>query len=507
LKVRLRFNILEPVRLKFIYDLSKTRTARQSNSMNSFLLYFSFSCPFLSLLLSFSSLFPLFSSPSLSTRSLSPWIPLYHVPSSLQIPSPEGLSSSLLASNTTVTRIKNSSQPGIQVSPNSSRILRKLGVDKYILPYCVEPVDLRMMRWRDGQILVECPLKEPAQKEYGSPYWHIHRADLHRGLLQAAEELGCVVYLDSRVVSIDPLKPSLVTKDGKTYEGDLIVASDGLHSMARSVVLGKPGPPIPTGQMVYRVTLPVQTLQGIPELEEIITVPRNNHWLGPNGTVLSYLLKGVNDTLINFVFTCDVEGWMPAGVMQRPGDLATVRKRFREWDPRLVKMLEYIGDVLEWRLFTHEEMPSWVHPSGKMCLIGDSAHAMTPYLAQGAAMGIEDAAILGGLLQKYPSTETLHETLHTYEKLRLKRTAKVAHASVDSRWFTQMADGPKQQDRDEYLLAHPGIQSGHRNIRSQQEFLDWLFGYDAYRELDEYFRNEQNGVNGLNGHNGHNGVA
>lgn len=368
---------------------------------------------------------------------------------------------------------------GIQISPNSSRVLRKLGVDKYIEKYCVEPVDLRMMRWRNGQILVECPLKDPANNEYGSPYWHIHRADFQRGLVEAATELGCTVHLDNRVVSIDPYKPSLTTAGGNTFEGDLIVASDGLHSMAREIVMGKPGPPVPTGQMVYRVTLPVQILQGIPELEEIITVPRNNHWLGPNGTVLSYLLEGVNDTLINFVFTCDVEGWMPNGVNQRPGNLEAVRKRFSDWDPRISKMLEYVGSVLEWRLFTHEELPSWIHESGKVCLIGDAAHAMTPYLAQGAAMGIEDSAILGGLLEKYPSPETLHKTLLLYEKIRLKRAAVVANASINSRYFTQMPDGPKQQDRDDYLLAHPGIQSGHMNIRSQQEFLDWLFGYDA----------------------------
>jgi len=104
--------------------------------------------------------------------------------------------------------------------------------------------------------------------------------------------------------------------------------------MAREVVLGKPGPPIPTGQMAYRVTLPTKVLEGIPELEELITVPRNNHWLGPNGTVLSYLLEGVNDTLINFVFTCDAEGWLPKGVNQRPGRLDIVRQRFGDWDPR-----------------------------------------------------------------------------------------------------------------------------------------------------------------------------
>lgn len=374
---------------------------------------------------------------------------------------------------------------GIQVTPNSSRVLRKLGIDKYIEKYCTEPIDLRMMKWRTGQILVEAPLKEPAEKEYGSPYWHIHRADLHRGLMEAATQAGCKIHLDSRVIKLDPSKPSLITKNGETFAGDLIVASDGLHSMAREIVMGKPGPPVPTGQMVYRVTLPAQTLQGIPELEEIITVPRNNHWLGPNATILSYLLEGVNDKLINFVFTCDVAGFMPDGVNQRPGNMPDVRKRFREWDPRIVTMLEHVGEVIEWRLFTHEKMSSWVHPDGKLCLIGDAAHAMTPYLAQGAAMGIEDSAILAGLLEKHPSPDTLHETLLLYEKIRLERTAKVASASIDSRYFTQIPDGDKQRERDEYCLAHPGIQPGHRNLRSRQEFLDSLFGYDVYRTLAE----------------------
>lgn len=100
-------------------------------------------------------------------------------------------------------------------------------------------------------------------------------------------------------------------------------------------------------------------------------------------------------------------------------------------------------------------------------------------------MGIEDSAILGGLLERFPSTETLHDTLKLYEKLRLKRSAKVAAASISSRYFTQMEDGPMQQDRDEYLLAHPGIWEDHRNIRSNKGFLDELFGYDAYDALEK----------------------
>lgn len=137
------------------------------------------------------------------------------------------------------------------------------------------------------------------------------------------------------------------------------------------------------------------------------------------------------------------------------------------------------------QLYTHEELPSWTHPGNKLVLIGDAAHAMTPYLAQGAAMGIEDSAILGGILSQpeYCTPETLPQALKLYESLRIKRAAMVAENSITSRYFTQMEDGPKQVERDEWLLAHPGICEGHINIRSRKEFLDELFGYDAYKAL------------------------
>ncbi|KAF8069946.1 hypothetical protein FPV67DRAFT_994123 [Lyophyllum atratum] len=377
---------------------------------------------------------------------------------------------------------------GIQVSPNSSRILKKLGVDKHIEKYCTEPVDLRMMRWKDGKVLVECPLKEPAHKEYGSPYWHIHRADLHRGLLARAKELGIESHLGSRVIDVDTDAPSVLTAGGTRFTADLIIAADGLNSVCRHIVLGRHGPPMPTGQMVYRVTLPARLLEGIPELEEMITVPRNNHWIGPRGTVLSYLLEGVNEKLVNLVFTCDTR--MEDGVNQKNGTNTEVREAFQGWDPRLDMMLKHVKQVLEWRLYTHSELPTWVHPSQKLCLIGDAAHAMTPYLAQGAAMGIEDAAILGGLLKAFPTPDTIPDTLRLYERLRIARTAMVAEASVGSRWFTQMEDGAEQEKRDEWLLAHPGIWEGHINIRSRKEFLDELFGYDAFWVLEEALKGE-----------------
>ncbi|KAF2096043.1 FAD/NAD(P)-binding domain-containing protein [Rhizodiscina lignyota] len=375
---------------------------------------------------------------------------------------------------------------GIQISPNSSRVLRKLGVDKYIQKYCLEPIDLKMMSYHSGNVLVETPLKEPALQRYGSPYWHIHRADLHRGLLEAAIDLGVKVYLDNRVVDIDPYKPSLVTKTGAKFTADLIVASDGLWSIARAVVLGKPSPPVPTGQMCFRITVPTKKLEGLTGLDDLITVARNNHWFGPNGTMLTYLLEGVHGTMINLVLTCDAR--MPDGVNQRISSKKEAKEAFKDWDPRILKILDYADEVLEWRLFTHKEAPTWIHESNKLVLIGDAAHAMTPYLAQGSAMGIEDSAILGGVLARLPTPDTLPQALKLYEKLRVKRTAKVTAASIDSRWFTQMPDGPEQKARDEYLLANPGIMNGHKHNRSDQQFLDDLFGYNAFDELDKAFK-------------------
>lgn len=204
---------------------------------------------------------------------------------------------------------------------------------------------------------------------------------------------------------------------------------------------------------------------------------------------------------------CDVElGTLKDDENQKTGTPDELLKAFQGWDPRYPRdfllpffchtrhthadphrigtIVSHVDSVLEWRLYTHDSVEQWVHSSGRFCLIGDSAHAMTPYLAQGAAMGIEDAAILGGILEVFPDTQDLTKSLALYEKLRVGRTSMVARASVDSRWFTQMEDGPEQEKRDEYLLSHPGIWEDHINIRSRKQFLDELFGYDAYATLD-----------------------
>lgn len=108
-------------------------------------------------------------------------------------------------------------------------------------------------------------------------------------------------------------------------------------------------------------------------------------------------------------------------------------------------------------------------------------------------MGIEDSAILGGLLAQNPSTTTLHSTLLLYSQLREHRVARISEASIFSRWYTQMPDGPEQRARDQYCIEHPGIHVGHENIRSRKEFLNSLFGYDALKVVKDVAEGHMNG--------------
>ncbi|KAK6083886.1 FAD binding domain-containing protein [Seiridium cupressi] len=148
----------------------------------------------------------------------------------------------------------------------------------------------------------------------------------------------------------EPDKPAVILQGGDNLTADLIVASDGLHLTCREVVLGYRSPPQPTGQMVYKVTLPVEKLEGIPELEDLVTTPRSNHWIGPYGTVLSYLLEGGNEKLINFVFTRDINGKLPDGINQAVGTGEDVRKAFQGWGARLHTILSHVDKVLQWRV-------------------------------------------------------------------------------------------------------------------------------------------------------------
>lgn len=158
---------------------------------------------------------------------------------------------------------------------------------------------------------------------------------------------------------------------------------------------------------------------------ELVNNPAINYWMGLNAHAVCYLLKGGG--LYNIVLACPDN--LPELVNTQAADIQEMRDFFAKWDPRLKTLLSIVQETSKWRLQNSEEMKKWSHPSGKFALLGDACHATLPYLAQGAAMAVEDGAVLGTLMEKLGDKAQLKDVLVIYEKLRKERTTHVVKSS------------------------------------------------------------------------------
>ena len=215
-----------------------------------------------------------------------------------------------------------------------------------------------------------------AERQYGVPYLHIHRADYHRILVAEAERLGVTLALDSTVVKIDFENPSIRLKNKPEFYADLILGADGLKSTCRQCLLGHPDPPCPTGDLAYRIIVKATDMRKHPDLRELAEKPAINYWMGPDAHAVCYLLKGGD--LYNIVLICPDN--LPERVTTAKADVQEMREFFEKWDPRLKTLLGLVQETSKWRLQNSTEMKAWSHPSGKFALLGDACHATLPYL-------------------------------------------------------------------------------------------------------------------------------
>lgn len=265
---------------------------------------------------------------------------------------------------------------GIQIPPNSSRILRQFGILEKIEALSVRPQKFVLRSYRDGRVLSTQPTLPYCERRYGSPYLHIHRADYHRVLVEKARDLGVDIILSSRVTGIDFETPKVLLAGGKAFAADLVIGADGLKSVCREALLGKKDPPRLTGDLAYRVIVPASEMRKHESLRDIIESPAINYWMGPDSHCVGYLLKGGD--LYNMVLACPDN--LPELVNTAKADLREMREFFGAWDPRLKELLELVQDTSKWRLQNSEEMANWGHESGKFSLLGDACHATLPYL-------------------------------------------------------------------------------------------------------------------------------
>ena len=355
---------------------------------------------------------------------------------------------------------------GLQLSPNATRVLIELGLHARLSVRALAPEAVSIMSARHGGEICRIPLGETAALRAGAPYWVVHRADLQAALQAHVNDspdielrLGCQFEdVTSHVKGL-----TVVQRSGNARQQELAVAligADGIWSAVRHHLFPEVQPQF-SGLIAWRGTLDATALP------REYTSPRVQLWMGPRAHLVAYPISG--GRRINVVAivpgTWNRPGW------SAPGEANEVKAAFsRQW-PATARML--IGAVEEWRrwaLFTVPDIGDW--SDGAIALLGDAAHAMLPFAAQGAGMAIEDAAVLAKALSDSSGDNTagIPAALKRYGRQRRDRVLRVQRAARRSGQIYHLT-GPLALARD---LAIKSL--GPRRMLARQ---DWIYDWRA----------------------------
>jgi len=345
---------------------------------------------------------------------------------------------------------------GIQMSPNASRLLIRLGLKAALDAAGVRPLAVHQRRWDNGRTLQRAPLGSEIETTFGAPYYHLHRADLANLLAAAlpAERL----HVGHKLADLEQNGDRVTARfdNGATVETDLLVGADGIHSRVRHVLFG-PEKPRFTGCVAWRGLVPAERVAKLG-----IEVASNN-WMGPDGHVVHYWVSA--GRFMNVVCVAEHGDWTSDGWTDK-GNVADALARYEGWHPMVRSLISAFPETYIWALHDRLPLPQWT--AGRVTLLGDACHPMLPFMAQGAAQSIEDGAALASLLSAMP--DDVPAALRRYEEIRKPRATRLQEASANNRTRFHLQDGPDQQKRDEALAN-----SGDRSIAN----IGWLYAHDA----------------------------
>ncbi|MCW8357157.1 MULTISPECIES: FAD-dependent monooxygenase [Marinomonas] len=317
---------------------------------------------------------------------------------------------------------------GLQISPNAFKVLRQLGLESELTPFAFVPQQAVIRDYKTGEYYLRSALGSAAEARYDAPYWHLHRADLHQVLVNACVRHGVELMLNAVVDSYEENvllnQVAVLLKDGREFVADVLVGADGLHSKVREQMLGKERPTF-MGQVAWRGVIPVSDLK-------VNIKPDACVWAGPGRHFVSYFLRG--GQYVNFVAVEERSDWQSES-WREEGDVEELKRAFAGWHPEVSDLLTSATSTFLWALNGRDELPTW--HNGRVVLLGDACHPMLPFMAQGAAMAIEDAYVLARCLRAY----SLTDAFTYYEQARKPRATKVQKMSKTNAGLYHMHGG------------------------------------------------------------------
>jgi salicylate hydroxylase len=346
---------------------------------------------------------------------------------------------------------------GIQISPNASRILHRLVPPAALAQHAVRPKATHQRRWQDGRTLQYAELGAAVEAAFGAPYYHFHRADLL--LTLAAAVPPARAHFGRRFAGFEERGETIELRfdNGASFAADLVVGADGIHSAVRTALFG-PEKARFTGCIAYRGLVPAERLKHL-NLE--VTA---SNWMGPGSHVVHYFVAG--GRLVNFVACMERDSWTRESWTDR-GKVSDAVSYFADWHPQVSAIIGAVDETFIWALFDRAPLPRW--SVGRVTLLGDACHAMLPFMAQGAAMAIEDGAVLAACLRGARPGD-VPAALRRYETIRLPRASRLQELSRRNKTRFHMPDGVDQVARDAELAER-----GDRAIPQ----IGWLYGHDA----------------------------
>jgi salicylate hydroxylase/6-hydroxynicotinate 3-monooxygenase len=327
---------------------------------------------------------------------------------------------------------------GIQMMPNSMKVLRGIGIEERLRKTAFAPYSHLNRDAYTGEVKAELPMPESL---YGAPYLCMHRGDLHEALASAVP--AGIIHLGKKLQGFEQGDAGVTLKftDGSSATADFMIGADGVHSLVRSMIIG-PDKPIHKGRIAYRAAFSAKHLNG----GDI--GPSRTKWWGRDRHIVIYYTTARRDELYFVTSVPEPADWMTQESWSAKGDVKELRAAYADFHADVRMVLDGCPDCHKWAILEREPLPTW--SEGRVVLLGDACHPMTPYMAQGAATSIEDAAVLARCIEAVEGDD-IEGALKRYEAHRKPRVSRIQAISSANTW-----------------------------MQSAGQDTSWLYGYDAW---------------------------